>query len=113
MTHRSRLVAAIGLSVCLFAGTSTAAEEHAPGAGRRVLAADYSKHRLAMLDFSGKVVWERKIGDIHDLHLLPSGNILFQDGWTHILEVTPGMDSKPDKTVWEYDAAKMNGNAGQ
>jgi outer membrane protein assembly factor BamB len=113
MTHRSRLIATTGLIVCLAAGSSIAAEADAHDAGRRVLAADYSKHRLAMLDSAGKVLWERKVGDIHDLHLLPSGNILFQDGWTHILEVTPGADGKPDKTIWEYDSAKMNGNAGR
>jgi outer membrane protein assembly factor BamB len=113
MPNPARLAATIGLLVCLAAGSSVAAEANAPGAGRRVLAADYSKHRLAMLDSAGKVLWERKVGDIHDLHLLPNGNILFQDGWTHILEVTPGTGGKPDKTVWEYDAAKMNGNAGR
>jgi hypothetical protein len=113
MTHTSRLLATIGVFVSLTAGTSIAAEEHAPGAGRRVLAADYSKHRLAMLDSAGKVLWERKVGDIHDLHLLPNGNILFQESWTHLLEVTPGTDGKSDKVVWEYDAAKMNGNAGR
>ena len=112
MTHRSRLVATIGLFVCL-AAAHWRRRGPAPAAGRRVLAADYSKHRLAMLDSAGKVLWERKVGDIHDLHLLPGGNILFQDGWTHILEVTPGTDGKADKTVWEYDAAKMNGNAGR
>lgn len=40
--------------------------------------------------------------------LAANGNILLQQGWTKIVEVTPDK-----KSVWEYDAAKMNGNAGK
>src|SRR6185295_1091853 len=43
-----------------------------------------------------------------DAHVLPNGNILFQQGWTRIVEMTPDK-----KTVWEYDAGKMNGNEGR
>ncbi len=82
-------------------------------ANRRVLAADASTRLIAILDADGKILWQRKIGDIHDLHLLPDGHILFQDGWTHLLEVVPGIDGAEDKIVWEYDAAKMNGNEGK
>src|SRR4029078_589212 len=53
--------------------------------------------------------WEHKIGPIHDLHMLPNGNVLFQVSWTRIVE----MDLKTDKIVWEYDAATSNGNAGK
>ena len=77
---------------------------------RRVLAADYSKKRIAILDESGKVHWEHKIDNIHDLHMLPSGNVLFQTSMTRLLEVDPKQDNK---VVWEYNAAKMNGNEGK
>ncbi|HSU68427.1 MAG TPA: PQQ-binding-like beta-propeller repeat protein [Tepidisphaeraceae bacterium] len=80
---------------------------------RRILAADSSTHRIAIVTADGKVLWQRKIGDIHDLHQLPDGNILFQDSYTHLLEVTPGMHGEPDKVVWEYDSGKMNGNEGK
>lgn len=82
-------------------------------AGREILAADTSTHRIALLDTTGKVIWERKIGDLHDLHLLPDGHILFQDGWTHLMEVIPGTGGNADQVVWEYDAAKLNGNEGK
>jgi hypothetical protein len=83
----------------------------AEGAGtRRVLAADYSKKRIAILDESGKVHWEHKIDNIHDLHMLPSGNVLFQTSMTRLLEVDPKQNNK---VVWEYDASKMNGNEGR
>ncbi len=75
------------------------------GPPRRVLAADDSTRRLAIVAPDGSLEWEIKVGAIHDAWVLPSGNILFQQGWTKIVEVTP--DKKP---VWEYDAAKMNGN---
>src|SRR5438128_1869698 len=97
------------LAAVLFLTTSFArAADRAPG---RLLAADSSKNHIALFDVDGKMIWQRKIGDLHDLHLLPGGNILFQDSWTHLLEVAPGIgDGATDKIVWEYDAARMNGN---
>jgi outer membrane protein assembly factor BamB len=75
----------------------------------RLLAADYSTGRIALIGEDGKTEWEHKIGDLHDLHLLPDGHVLFQLGWTRVVEVDPATD----KIVWEYDSAKMNGNAGK
>jgi len=85
---------------------STIAEQ--TGKARRVLAADDSTQRLAIVAPDGSLEWEIKVGAIHDAWVLPNGNILFQQGWTKILEVTPDK-----KTVWEYDAGKMNGNEGK
>ncbi|HEV8608168.1 MAG TPA: PQQ-binding-like beta-propeller repeat protein [Tepidisphaeraceae bacterium] len=72
--------------------------------GHRFLVADYSTKRIAILDPAGKIEWEYRISDLHDLHLLPSGNVLFQTTMTHLLEVDP----KTNKIIWEYDAQKMN-----
>jgi len=74
------------------------------GEGHRLLVADYSTKRIAIIDSSGKMEWEYKIDDLHDLQLLPSGNVLFQTSMTHLLEVDP----KTNSIVWEYDAQKMN-----
>src|SRR5436305_1093206 len=71
----------------------------------RLLVADYSTHRIAIVAADGKVEWEHKIGDLHDLHRLPNGNVLFQTSWTRLVEVDP----RTDKVVWEYDAGKSNG----
>jgi len=76
---------------------------------RRVLAADYSTKRIAIVDGRGEVEWEHPIDDIHDLQFLPDGHVLFQTSMTHLLEVDPATD----KTVWEYDAQASNGNAGK
>src|SRR5581483_404036 len=81
----------------------------ATAAGHRLLVADYSKHRIAIIGADGKTEWEHKIGDLHDLHLLENGNVLCQLSWTRLVEIDP----RTDQVVWEYDAATSNGNAGQ
>jgi hypothetical protein len=75
----------------------------------RFIAADSSKSRIALIDQHGKIEWEYRIGPLHDLHVLSSGNILFQTTWTRLIEVDP----KSNRVVWEYDSAKSNGNAGK
>jgi hypothetical protein len=92
-------------SIALFA-SSLQAEQTGPP--RRVLGGDDSTRKLAIIAPDGSVEWEMKVGAIHDASVLANGNILFQQGWTKIVEVTPDK-----KTVWEYDAAKMNGNEGK
>lgn len=104
MHIHGRTVALI-LGVSLFA-LGTHAEQTGPP--RRVLGADDSTKRLAIIAPDGSVDWEMKVGPIHDAWVLPGGNILFQQGWTRLVEVTPDK-----KTVWEYDAARMNGNEGK
>src|SRR5438552_11874746 len=98
----TRLFPSVAAVFDLAALCSTAYSEQT-GAARRVLAADSSTHRLALVGTDGKLEWEIKVGAIHDAHLLSSGNILLQQGWTNIQEVTPDK-----QVVWEYDAAKAN-----
>jgi len=78
------------------------------GPPRRVLGADDSTRRIAIVAPDGRVEWEHPVGPIHDAWVLPSGNILFQTHWTRIVEMTPDK-----KVVWEYDAAVRNGNRGK
>jgi hypothetical protein len=73
------------------------------GTPRRVIAADYENKRLAIISEGGRIEWEVPIRDIHDLHVLPSGNVLFQRSWTKIVEQTPNGD-----VVWTYDASTDN-----
>lgn len=77
------------------------------GPARRVIAADDSTKTLAAIGPEGRVEWKLPCRQIHDLHLLPDGHLLYQDGWTRIVEVDA--DRKP---VWQYDA-KGNGNASR
>jgi len=96
----------VAVAALLGLGSVATAE---PSNGRRVLAADYSTRRIAIIDPTGEVLWEHRTDDLHDLHLLPDGHVLFQTSMTHLIEVDP----KTDKVVWEYDAQKSNGNAGR
>jgi hypothetical protein len=100
--HCTPVVAGFSLAILYF--TSASAEQTGPP--RRVLVADSSTHRLAIVAADGKLEWEIKVDAIHDAHLLKNGNILLQQGWTTIQEVTPSK-----QVIWEYDAAKAN--AGQ
>lgn len=95
------------LGLLLAAAPAGAADPTAVQTGppRRVIAADDSKKTLAAVGPDGRVEWRLPCGPIHDLHLLPDGHLLYQDGWTRIVELDA--DRTP---VWEYDA-KRNGNA--
>jgi len=67
---------------------------------RRFIAADSSRQRVAIIGDDGTTEWERKIGPLHDLQVLPNGHILLQDTWTHVFEVDP----ETNAIVWEYEA---------
>ncbi len=101
MTHSSRY-SSIAAVLALIALNSTAFSEQT-GTARRVLAADSSTKLLAIVGADGTPEWEIKVGAIHDAHLLSNGNILLQQGWTKVQEVT-----RDKQVVWEYDAAKAN-----
>ena len=91
-----------------FVGFVASINAEQSGPARRVLAADDSTHRLAIVAPDGSLGWEVKVGPIHDAAVLPNGNVLFQQGWQKVVEVTP-----EKKMVWEYDSGKMNGNDGK
>lgn len=104
MIQRS-IIAAVMFAVVVIAVQPASAVEPA----RRFVASDSSKKRIAIIDEKGDIEWEYRIGPLHDLHVLPSGNVLFQTSMTHLLEVEP----KSEKVVWEYDARTSNGNEGR
>jgi hypothetical protein len=87
---------------------ATQAQSEQTFKGRRILGADDSTRKLAIIGGNGVVEWETSVGPIHDAWLLPNGNVLFQQSWQKIVEMTPAK-----KIVWEYDAGKMNGNEGK
>ena len=76
---------------------------------RRFIAADSSKNRVAIIDETGRTVWEHTIGPLHDLHVLPGGNVLIQPSWTEVAEINPASD----EIVWQYNAMKRPENAGK
>lgn len=65
-----------------------AATKEQSGPQRRVIAAQ-AGDTLACIGPDGEVEWSQPIGQCHDLFLLPNGNILTQDGWSHVVEYSP------------------------
>ncbi len=76
---------------------------------RSFIAADSSRNIIAIVDATGKTTWQSKIGPLHDLHVLSNGHVLFQDSWTHVVEVDPATN----QTVWQYEAKTAAGNQGR
>jgi len=96
---------ALAMGLVLLGPTAHSEDTKAP---KRFIAADYSTRRLGAVSMDGKLEWELPIRDIHDLWILPNGNLLLQTNWTRVLELSPDR-----KLVWSYDSATMNGNSGQ
>jgi len=86
-------------------GLAVGAVADQTGPPRRVLAADDSTRTLALVNANGTVAWRRPVAQIHDLHVLPDGHLLSQEGWTRVVE-TDG----DGKVVWSYDARKQHGD---
>ena len=109
MRSRRTSLCTIGLWIAIF---TVVPPQHAvaeqTGPARRVLAADYHRKQAAIVDEDGTVVWRYPIQDIHDIWMLPNGNVLLQTTWTDLAEVT-----SEGKVVWKYDAATSAGNAGK
>ncbi|MBL9166507.1 MAG: PQQ-binding-like beta-propeller repeat protein [Verrucomicrobiales bacterium] len=102
------ILRSIALPLFLVACSTFSALGAQTGTPKRILAGDDSTRRLAIVGTDGSLEWELPVGAIHDAHVLPNGNILTQQGWQRVVEVTPDK-----KVVWEYDSGKMNGNAGK
>ncbi|WP_254509447.1 outer membrane protein assembly factor BamB family protein [Anatilimnocola floriformis] len=98
MRFSPAVIFAFGLLLC---GASLASAQH-----RLAL---QGNGKLAIVDRDGKIEWEMKWGGIHDLHVLPNGNFLVQQGAAKVAEI----DVKKKEVVWSYDSAKSNGNEGK
>jgi hypothetical protein len=75
----------------------------------RVLAADRSTGKVAIVNAKGEVEWEfSNKHDVHDLHLLPNGNILTHTSHTTVVEV-----NRAKQIVWRYEAKPKTGYTGK
>ena len=91
--------------VMLLVSVLPAWEEHA----WKVLAADNGKGRVAIVDPAGKVLWEYMTkAEVHDLWMLPNGNVLLPLGPATIAEVSPDR-----KIVWQYDCKRRPNHRGR
>ncbi|MCG6155567.1 beta-propeller domain-containing protein [Rubinisphaera margarita] len=73
-----------------------------PDVRHSFLTADSSKNLIAIIGDDSQLQWSHQIGPLHDLHLLENGNVLFQDNWTHIVEMNPDTN----QVVWEFTAGQ-------
>jgi hypothetical protein len=98
-------IAAAGLvSLCL-AGAAPAADPAPPA--YRVLGAD--RGHVALVNARGEVEWEAPAAaEVHDIALLPGGNVLFSTGPTTVVEMTP-----EKKIVWQHVARPKDGYTGK
>ena len=98
-------VVGMALLLCTGVQAEDAKPSHpsVPTPKRRILAADDSTRRLGIVRPDGTLEWEIPVTAIHDAEMLRNGNLLLQQGWTKIQEVT-----RDKKVVWEYDAQKAN-----
>lgn len=77
--------------------------------GHKVLAADRGTGKLAIVNEKGEVEWEfANKHDVHDLHLLPNGNILTHTSHTTVVEITPKKE-----IAWKYEAKPKDGYKGK
>jgi len=110
---RCQLLFAAGLTCLLsavFVDSTLSQENRQPENVRRsLIAADSSTGRVAVIDADNKIVWEHKIGPLHDLHMLENGHVLMQLDWTRVVEIDPATD----KIIWEYNSATAGGNQGK
>ena len=75
----------------------------------KVLGAD--KKRVAIVNSKGEIEWEVPNPDareIHDIQMLPNGNVLFQTGYTTVVEV-----SRDKQTVWKHESKPKAGYDGK
>ncbi len=69
----------------------------------RVLGAD--RGHVAIVEPDGRVSWEHPApAEVHDLEMLPNGNILFPTGRDTVVEMTPAK-----QVVWSYKAEPLQG----
>ena len=97
---RLALAVALGLAAQLPAADPVA---------HRVLAADRSSGKVAIVAADGTIEWEfPNRHDVHDLWLLPNGNVLTHISPTTVVEINPKKEA-----VWKYEAKPKPGYAGK
>ena len=75
--------------------------------GHRVLT--QGNNQLCIINRDGEIEWRKEWGGIHDVHVLPNGNIMVKQGAAKVVEI----DRQTQQVIWQYDSSKQNGNVGQ
>ncbi len=99
-TSMSFVVRTLVAALTVFAGSLVQAQHRLVTQGN---------DQLAIVGRDGKVEWQMPWGGIHDVHVLPNGNLMVQQGASKVVEI----DRDRHEAVWKYDSAISNGNAGR
>jgi hypothetical protein len=99
-----RMFAGLSAVVLLCISVEVRAEDKP---AHRLIAAD--RGHVAIVNAKGEVEWEVATrAEVHDLSLLPNGNVLFPTGPTTIVEMTP-----EKSIVWKHEARHKPGYTGR
>lgn len=74
----------------------------------KVLGAD--KGFIRIVNSKGEIEWEvaNPAREIHDIQMLPNGNVLYQTSYTTVVEM-----NRDKKIVWQHDSKPKEGNSGK
>jgi outer membrane protein assembly factor BamB len=96
-----------GLSLALLTGILLSMDAPSASAAHRVVLQGNGK--LVELADDGTIVWEMPWGGVHDIHVLPNGNLMVQQGGSKVVEI----ERKSKQVIWTYDSVNQNGNVGR
>jgi outer membrane protein assembly factor BamB len=80
--------------------------------------ASFGTHGMAAFDFSGKLVWHRKIGDLNNYHGSAGSPVLYKDrlfmyqdhqGSANLTSFVAAFDIKTGETIWWKDRVERTG----
>jgi len=96
-----------GMCVALLAATGALAQ--APKVAHRVLAAENNRH-VAIIGEKGEVEWSvpNRAPEVHDIQMLPNGNVLFQTSYTTVVEM-----NRDKQVVWQHQSRPKEGYTGR
>lgn len=80
---------------------ATACARPARGAGHRFISQDKKQVAIFSADNEVEWLWENGTG-AHDIHVLPSGNVLAPVGRAAVVEITPD-----EEVVWEHESKSV------
>ncbi len=97
------------IAIVLFAGQRLAPAQTGRADTSRYKVLGWDNKHIALVNAKGEVEWEYPVpaNSMHDIQLLPNGNILFHNGTT-VSEVT-----RDKKIVWEYTSKPKDGYTGR
>src|SRR6185436_7419861 len=110
--HLKKLIPLLVLGLTLIVplqgkGGPSSKPQKTSGKNYQVLGADLK--RIAIVNAKGEVEWEvpNQAREVHDIQMLPNGNILFQTSYTTVVEM-----NRDKQVVWQHESKQKAGYTG-